>query len=99
MSESFDVLCVVMRQRPPRATRTDTLVPYTTLFRSRPHEDARLQPGHAEEPAGRGEGRDPGQREEPALWWLHVDRHRPAGLQQVGEIGRASCRERVCQYV
>src|SRR3546814_8465347 len=24
-----------MRRRPPRATRTDTLVPYTTLFRSR----------------------------------------------------------------
>src|SRR3546814_13521402 len=23
-----------MRQRPPRSTRTDTLVPYTTLFRS-----------------------------------------------------------------
>src|SRR3546814_4170063 len=28
-----------MRQRPPRSTRTDTLFPYTTLFRSsrRPH--------------------------------------------------------------
>src|SRR3546814_1872049 len=25
-----------MRRRPPRATRTDTLFPYTTLFRSRP---------------------------------------------------------------
>src|SRR3546814_9464137 len=24
-----------MRRRPPRATRTDTLFPYTTLFRSR----------------------------------------------------------------
>src|SRR3546814_7486010 len=24
-----------MRRRPPRATRTDTLLPYTTLFRSR----------------------------------------------------------------
>src|SRR3546814_3509787 len=24
--------------RPPRATRTDTLFPYTTLFRSRPYE-------------------------------------------------------------
>src|SRR3546814_6794939 len=29
-------LCVffLMRRRPPRSTRTDTLVPYTTLFRS-----------------------------------------------------------------
>src|SRR3546814_7158108 len=25
-----------MRQRPPRSTRTDTLLPYTTLFRSLP---------------------------------------------------------------
>src|SRR3546814_20423111 len=33
-----------MRRRPPRATRTDTLIPYTTLFRSlrlhRPRRDA-----------------------------------------------------------
>src|SRR3546814_2320055 len=26
-----------MIRRPPRSTRTDTLFPYTTLFRSRPH--------------------------------------------------------------
>src|SRR3546814_5132178 len=26
-----------MIRRPPRSTRTDTLCPYTTLFRSRPH--------------------------------------------------------------
>src|SRR3546814_12976082 len=32
----FEVLFVVflMRRRPPRSTRTDTLFPYTTLFRS-----------------------------------------------------------------
>src|SRR3546814_7281564 len=28
-----DVFCLMIR-RPPRSTRTDTLVPYTTLFRS-----------------------------------------------------------------
>src|SRR3546814_18902009 len=28
------MLCFLMIQRPPSATRTDTLVPYTTLFRS-----------------------------------------------------------------
>src|SRR3546814_14830266 len=28
--------------RPPRSTRTDTLFPYTTLFRSRHHEAALL---------------------------------------------------------
>src|SRR3546814_3356911 len=30
-----------MIRRPPRSTRTDTLFPYTTLFRSRPHRRAR----------------------------------------------------------
>src|SRR3546814_20325258 len=32
-----------MIRRPPRSTRTDTLFPYTTLFRSRGHR-ARLRP-------------------------------------------------------
>src|SRR3546814_3855600 len=31
-----------MIRRPPRSTRTDTLFPYTTLFRSVHREDARL---------------------------------------------------------
>src|SRR3546814_11419521 len=30
-----------MIRRPPRSTRTDTLFPYTTLFRSRPRGDSR----------------------------------------------------------
>src|SRR3546814_7899533 len=34
--------------RPPRSTRTDTLFPYTTLFRSRPTGRSRRE----EEPAG-----------------------------------------------
>src|SRR3546814_11283669 len=33
-----------MIRRPPRSTRTDTLFPYTTLFRSRPPSDARSHP-------------------------------------------------------
>src|SRR3546814_13103441 len=38
-----------MIRRPPRSTRTDTLFPYTTLFRSGAHDDVaellrRLQP-------------------------------------------------------
>src|SRR3546814_14567411 len=32
-----------MIRRPPRSTRTDTLFPYTTLFRSGPGRDRRLQ--------------------------------------------------------
>src|SRR3546814_1758415 len=40
-----------MRRRPPRATRTDTLFPYTTLFRSARRQrhliaDLRLRLGH-----------------------------------------------------
>src|SRR3546814_6652069 len=32
----YAVIFFLVLRRPPRATRTDTLVPYTTLFRSRP---------------------------------------------------------------
>src|SRR3546814_13463913 len=32
----YRVLFVVMSRRPPRSTLTDTLFPYTTLFRSSP---------------------------------------------------------------
>src|SRR3546814_6634797 len=40
MSSTFIVLCCffLMIRRPPRSTRTDTLFPYTTLFRSRRFE-------------------------------------------------------------
>src|SRR3546814_4608029 len=31
---SFSSFCFLMLRRPPRSTRTDTLFPYTTLFRS-----------------------------------------------------------------
>src|SRR3546814_2218459 len=30
----FELFCYLMRRRPPRSTHTDTLFPYTTLFRS-----------------------------------------------------------------
>src|SRR3546814_15136338 len=33
-----------MIRRPPRSTRTDTLFPYTTLFRSRDYRTARMIP-------------------------------------------------------
>src|SRR3546814_12988914 len=34
-SSRSDVIVLLMRRRPPISTRTDTLVPYTTLFRSK----------------------------------------------------------------
>src|SRR3546814_14543903 len=35
-----------MIRRPPRSTRTDTLVPYTPLFRSADRHDQRVEFGH-----------------------------------------------------
>src|SRR3546814_1865431 len=35
-----------MIRRPPRSTRTDTLVPYTTLFRSEAFPDLQLVPAY-----------------------------------------------------
>src|SRR3546814_8446862 len=40
-----------MLRLPPRSTRTDTLFPYTTLFRSREHQAGQRK--HVEEPAPR----------------------------------------------
>src|SRR3546814_8741988 len=39
-----------MKRRPPRSTRTDTLLPSTTLFRSRPSVDAELRAAAAPHP-------------------------------------------------
>src|SRR3546814_6617792 len=43
-----------MIRLPPRSTRTDTLFPYTTLFRSRAEEEGRIQEDADDE---RGDGR------------------------------------------
>src|SRR3546814_8948749 len=40
----------LMIRRPPRSTRTDTLFPYTTLFRSRRYPARRLTPATPEAP-------------------------------------------------
>src|SRR3546814_13026724 len=98
-----------MIRLPPRSTRTDTLFPYTTLFRSQSahFKGAASQClnrfGRRTASRRRGEGRN-----------LHVKRRCPdrlavlQGLPSFGrvedqgdadEIGRASCRERVCTYV
>src|SRR3546814_11841743 len=111
-----------MIRRPPRSTRTDTLFPYTTLFRSaaigwhemsvaQPHYDrSRLTPGivhiglgnfhrahmavYLDDLFARGEGHD---------WAILGAGVRPADARTrdalKAQIGRASRRERVCQYV
>src|SRR3546814_15124865 len=116
-----------MIRRPPRSTRTDTLFPYTTLFRSPRSSSsisARVWPAFSSGAGGvsvarwrfwggelslrsslwrsRGEGDRRRRR-----WWRGSDvassplRQRFALLPPHGfaKIGRASCRERVCQYV
>src|SRR3546814_9543873 len=46
-----------MIRRPPRSTRTDTLFPYTTLFRSPPPARAGARRDAARAPRGRVRGR------------------------------------------
>src|SRR3546814_4717300 len=41
------MLFFLMRLRPPSSTRTNTLFPYTTLFRSRWHRPPRVPRGHS----------------------------------------------------
>src|SRR3546814_13478329 len=95
-----------MLRRPPRSTRTDTLFPYTTLFRS---IEQRLQlAGQRVGPGGDVAGAE-ADHEVAGLRQFHDHAgklFRPRQRQHVavsagaqGQIGRASCRERVCQYV
>src|SRR3546814_14323328 len=117
-----------MIRRPPRSTRTDTLFPYTTLFRSDAGEDeieifrrALARPDARNESAvllqivGRLLGIEDHRRIEEAEEddAERIERHveRRAMLKRGGhrdhrvapgafaQIGRASCRERVGQYV
>src|SRR3546814_12833670 len=113
-----------MIRRPPRSTRTDTLFPYTTLFRSEARcvASARTQRriGHEEDSVAHRDGG----AQLPGRQRLDVDREAakrspvapgifeqrlvlrnpdmaafPAHPAVEEESGRASCRERVCQYV
>src|SRR3546814_2801473 len=70
-----------MIQRPPRSTRTDTLFPYTTLFRSLPVGDRSddLDLGIALQRA----------REQPADHRRVVDQHDPVGIRRTLRLGRA----------
>src|SRR3546814_12811936 len=104
-----------MIRRPPRSKRTDTLFPYTTLFRSQAVLRQRQVVGvqhliDFDRPGEPGESVGPGRfivRLEPAqlaAGQIVVPVVFAGGPQRqlqllLAEIGRASCRARVCQYV
>src|SRR3546814_12484015 len=111
-----------MLRRPPRSTRTDTLFPYTTLFRSDVDRRVEGDQLHGDMPlivvlrndkvegalvraVIDGVGRN---RPDDAQAFILGHSHAGYDLQVVlapeqsvlaAEIGRASRRERVCQYV
>src|SRR3546814_3293372 len=81
-----------MIRRPPRSTRTDTLFPYTTLFRS----PGPQRHGHAGAGGGRGGHRvraAPGGGEDPAPGHRTRLRSRPRVPLLAGGVGRAGAAE------
>src|SRR3546814_20018350 len=105
-----------MIRRPPRSTRTDTLFPYTTLFRSSGPLNQRCASLNAaglpsvlptlrtlsEDNVSWRAGLDFRLAPETLLY-ANISKGYKGGTFPVQgaviEIGRASCRERVCQYV
>src|SRR3546814_15772576 len=107
-----------MIRRPPRSTRTDTLFPYTTLFRSLPSDrrgksslQTIIRSGRrcrhlcAGGPSLRRPPRQAALFEAErnlVVVGAQAPQQEQQEEQQAGElqeIGRASCRESVCQYV
>src|SRR3546814_16421610 len=106
-----------MMRRPPRSTRTDTLFPYTTLFRSPDERHRGVTSGRflfGMESAGINQSAiadilgercaDPAALFRPRQVNILAikEPQRFTGILERTvdpEIGRASCRERVCQYV
>src|SRR3546814_13105857 len=85
----FDVFFLMLRLR-PRSTRTDTLVPYTTLFRSQRRHRAADECGggetrHLRPTGGQPVARDPAVQDAGRVLDLAMSDE----VEQLGEIGRA----------
>src|SRR3546814_19019527 len=78
----------LMIRRPPRSTRTDTLFPYTTLFRSRGR--TRPPPRLHERPARRRAGRDSDRRDMQPVPPDGVRRTLRPADRAAGDAGRLS---------
>src|SRR3546814_16326957 len=118
------IFCLILR-RPPRSTRTDTLFPYTTLFRSNITVRGDLVGAnlawddiavdaltlHARPSAAGTQVQLTLDRVHRGAWYLpqlvaDIDGTQVKAMwslravaDRAVEIGRASCRARVCQYV
>src|SRR3546814_10976947 len=107
------VFVFLMLRRPPRSTRTDTLFPYTTLFRSADAAAATARSDFISRSALRRQVRR-WRRKDVGIVTCYLGAARDVGKElYVGsripkdpearapevKIGRASCRERVWQYV
>src|SRR3546814_14656748 len=96
-----DLFCSLRIRRPPRSTRTDTLLPYTTLFRS-----SGIGAGGTERVVSmlanrlaRNGWRVTIITPEATDAQSYYPFDSSVDIVRLGQIGRASCRERVCQYV
>src|SRR3546814_19465607 len=81
----------LMIRRPPRSTRTDTLFPYTTLFRSVPRGPLPDEP-HRVHPEQRGidherHGVSPGSSDEDLPPHVHRRGDRSAVCRRITELG------------
>src|SRR3546814_14410131 len=109
-----------MIRRPPRSTRTDTLFPYTTLFRSVEQHFNMINRRVGQNAVAKIEDMGPileggenifhsglqcstasdeSQRIKIALYRKPHGQNGVCPMRINSQIGRASCRERVCQYV
>src|SRR3546814_8543286 len=79
------LFCVLMIRRPPRSTRTDTLFPYTTLFRSGALDSLTDQPRDG---PGRRRGRRVSSIRNHGLW---LGAGRKALLVRKTDAGAARC--------
>src|SRR3546814_4206539 len=75
----FIFVFFLMIRRPPRSTRTDTLFPYTTLFRSGDRREISDARGDGGDQVARVVGRDHGDAEKAARGAAEA----PSGRQQV----------------
>src|SRR3546814_12529690 len=93
-----------MTPRPPRSTRTDTLFPYTTLFRSTEYRQAlRRRQATRGRKVHSGASKACADRVDQLATDVgairSIDLARAGWTGEVAQIGRASCRDEVCQYV